>query len=155
MVTSWGEDKLKNLVSKSSAHTTVAVMKTHQFCFTRTYPMGTRVDSSNFNPMADWALGAQLVALNFQTLDQSVRLNQVRHVVTHVAAPAPYFLHHLLLVLAPLWALSRRMFGAPGLLLASKRLRLWRSNCGTGLRDHSSHVEHGACFRVGQLRDDR
>jgi len=76
MVTSWGEDKLKNLVNKSSAHSTVAVMKTHQFCFTRTYPAGTRVDSSNFNPMADWALGAQLVALNFQTLDLSLRLNQ-------------------------------------------------------------------------------
>lgn len=73
------QDKLKNLVAKdkSNSQATVAVLKTHQFCFTRTYPAGTRVDSSNFNPMTDWALGAQLVALNFQTLDASLRLNQV------------------------------------------------------------------------------
>lgn len=97
MVTSWGEDKLKNLVSKTSTQSTVAVMKTHQFCFTRTYPAGTRVDSSNFNPMADWALGAQLVALNFQTLDLSLRLNQVRLDVVHATAPAPQFLRHTLI----------------------------------------------------------
>lgn len=33
----------------------------------RIYPKGTRVDSSNYNPAPAWALGAQLVALNYQS----------------------------------------------------------------------------------------
>ena len=35
--------------------------------FSRIYPKGTRVDSSNYNPAPAWALGAQLVALNYQS----------------------------------------------------------------------------------------
>ena len=33
----------------------------------RVYPAATRIDSSNFNPIAAWALGAQMSALNCQT----------------------------------------------------------------------------------------
>jgi phosphatidylinositol phospholipase C, delta len=33
----------------------------------RTYPKGTRVDSSNYDPMPMWNVGCQLVALNYQT----------------------------------------------------------------------------------------
>jgi phosphatidylinositol phospholipase C, delta len=43
--------------------------KHHQTLFTRVYPKGTRFDSSNYSPMPGWAVGAQLVALNFQTND--------------------------------------------------------------------------------------
>eukprot|EP01117_Protostelium_nocturnum_P011946 TRINITY_DN4370_c0_g1_i2.p1 TRINITY_DN4370_c0_g1~~TRINITY_DN4370_c0_g1_i2.p1 ORF type:complete len:1078 (+),score=361.84 TRINITY_DN4370_c0_g1_i2:54-3287(+) len=35
--------------------------------FTRVYPKGSRVDSSNYNPMTAWNIGCQLVALNYQT----------------------------------------------------------------------------------------
>lgn len=35
----------------------------------RVYPAGLRVNSSNFNPLLHWASGAQLVALNYQTLN--------------------------------------------------------------------------------------
>ncbi|GAX20251.1 phosphatidylinositol phospholipase C, delta [Fistulifera solaris] len=42
---------------------------------TRTYPAGARVDSSNYNPVLAWALGCQLVALNFQTADTALVLN--------------------------------------------------------------------------------
>jgi phosphatidylinositol phospholipase C, delta len=45
---------------------------------TRTYPAGTRVDSSNYNPMVAWAVGCQLVALNFQTHDTALILNDGR-----------------------------------------------------------------------------
>uniref|UniRef100_A0A7S2Y3R2 Phosphoinositide phospholipase C n=1 Tax=Entomoneis paludosa TaxID=265537 RepID=A0A7S2Y3R2_9STRA len=45
---------------------------------TRTYPKGARVDSSNYNPMLAWAVGAQLVALNFQTSDTPLILNDGR-----------------------------------------------------------------------------
>eukprot|EP01064_Diplonema_japonicum_P008891 TRINITY_DN16363_c0_g1_i1.p1 TRINITY_DN16363_c0_g1~~TRINITY_DN16363_c0_g1_i1.p1 ORF type:complete len:935 (+),score=169.22 TRINITY_DN16363_c0_g1_i1:60-2864(+) len=43
---------------------------------TRIYPQGTRIASMNFNPVPAWANGSQLVALNFQTGDYPVRLNQ-------------------------------------------------------------------------------
>ncbi len=33
----------------------------------RVYPKGTRVDSSNLDPVKPWSAGCQLVALNFQT----------------------------------------------------------------------------------------
>lgn len=36
----------------------------------RTYPKGTRVDSSNYMPQLFWNAGCQLVALNFQTLGE-------------------------------------------------------------------------------------
>lgn len=35
----------------------------------RVYPKGTRLSSSNYNPLAAWSVGAQLVALNYQTID--------------------------------------------------------------------------------------
>jgi len=37
--------------------------------FTRTYPAGLRVDSSNYDPLLPWSVGCQLVALNIQTAD--------------------------------------------------------------------------------------
>eukprot|EP00980_Cylindrotheca_fusiformis_P023799 scaffold11028_cov73-Cylindrotheca_fusiformis.AAC.1 len=45
---------------------------------TRTYPAGVRVDSSNYNPMLAWSLGCQMVALNFQTSDTHLILNDGR-----------------------------------------------------------------------------
>lgn len=41
----------------------------------RTYPKGTRVDSSNYLPTIGWAGGNQLVALNYQTPDLAMHLN--------------------------------------------------------------------------------
>jgi len=45
---------------------------------TRTYPAGVRVDSSNYNPILAWAMGCQMVALNFQTSSVEILLNQGR-----------------------------------------------------------------------------
>jgi hypothetical protein len=45
---------------------------------TRTYPAASRVDSSNYNPILAWAMGCQLVALNFQTQDDNLALNDGR-----------------------------------------------------------------------------
>ena len=44
----------------------------------RVYPKGTRFDSSNYHPQASWNCGAQMVALNFQTPDEGMRLNRTR-----------------------------------------------------------------------------
>jgi hypothetical protein len=43
----------------------------------RVYPGPLRVDSSNFNPSLYWAVGCQMVALNFQTAGVATQLNQV------------------------------------------------------------------------------
>ena len=50
----------------------------NKVCFTRTYPKGSRVDSSNYNPVAAWNIGAQVVALNYQTKDFGMRLNRAK-----------------------------------------------------------------------------
>ncbi|KAL7577087.1 hypothetical protein ACA910_019694 [Epithemia clementina (nom. ined.)] len=50
----------------------------NQTHMSRTYPAGSRVDSSNYNPILAWALGCQMVALNFQTEDAFLRLNDGR-----------------------------------------------------------------------------
>lgn len=42
----------------------------------RVYPDPNRVDSSNFNPLKCWGHGLQMVALNYQTDDFHMRLNQ-------------------------------------------------------------------------------
>lgn len=42
----------------------------------RTYPKGSRVDSSNYNPQTMWNAGIQMVAINFQKPDFSMHLNQ-------------------------------------------------------------------------------
>lgn len=36
-------------------------------CFSRIYPMGKRVNSSNYDPFRMWNCGSQMVALNYQT----------------------------------------------------------------------------------------
>lgn len=42
----------------------------------RIYPRGGRVDSSNYMPQIFWNAGCQMVALNFQTPDLAMQLNQ-------------------------------------------------------------------------------
>ncbi|KAK0410349.1 hypothetical protein QR680_005080 [Steinernema hermaphroditum] len=43
---------------------------------TRIYPKGIRFLSDNYNPYKHWACGCQMVALNFQTRDLAMQLNQ-------------------------------------------------------------------------------
>ena len=49
--------------------------KYHRHQFTRIYPKGSRLDSSNFDPIRCWNAGVQLVALNYQTADRAMQLN--------------------------------------------------------------------------------
>ena len=44
-------------------------------CLSRIYPKGSRVDSSNFNPILPWNAGCQLVALNYQTASIPLFIN--------------------------------------------------------------------------------
>lgn len=50
----------------------------HRDNLSRIYPMGTRVDSSNFLPTPHWIGGAHLVALNYQTADAGTLENEGR-----------------------------------------------------------------------------
>ncbi|XP_046842462.1 1-phosphatidylinositol 4,5-bisphosphate phosphodiesterase gamma-1-like isoform X1 [Xenia sp. Carnegie-2017] len=45
----------------------------HQF--SRVYPKGTRVDSSNYDPTPMWNCGVQMAALNYQTPDRAMQIN--------------------------------------------------------------------------------
>ena len=42
----------------------------------RVYPKGTRISSQNLNPVPFWGVGAQICALNWQTFDASMQLNE-------------------------------------------------------------------------------
>ncbi|GAX12788.1 phosphatidylinositol phospholipase C, delta [Fistulifera solaris] len=66
------EPKIYKLVQKRASPQWREYNVSHM---TRTYPAGARVDSSNYNPVLAWAVGCQLVALNFQTADTALALN--------------------------------------------------------------------------------
>lgn len=53
-------------------------LKYHRNQFTRVYPKGSRLDSSNYDPIRLWNSGVQMVALNYQTPDRAMQLNQAK-----------------------------------------------------------------------------
>ncbi len=69
-----GESKITKIIQKSTDNA-VRWCEYNQHHMTRNYPSGARVDSSNYNPISAWAVGCQLVALNFQTSDTPLILN--------------------------------------------------------------------------------
>ncbi|XP_025416925.1 1-phosphatidylinositol 4,5-bisphosphate phosphodiesterase gamma-1 isoform X2 [Sipha flava] len=50
----------------------------HQVQFSRVYPKGQRIDSSNYLPIPLWNAGCQMAALNYQSPDKSMQLNQAK-----------------------------------------------------------------------------
>ncbi|KAI0052834.1 PLC-like phosphodiesterase [Auriscalpium vulgare] len=56
----------------------------------RVYPRGTRVQSTNLNPIKFWRCGSQIAALNWQKYDKSVQINEAMFIGTPgwVAKPA-------------------------------------------------------------------
>jgi phosphatidylinositol phospholipase C, gamma-1 len=50
----------------------------HRNQISRVYPKGQRLDSSNYTPTAFWNVGCQMVALNYQTPDKPMQLNQAK-----------------------------------------------------------------------------
>ncbi|KAH8303730.1 hypothetical protein KR018_008971 [Drosophila ironensis] len=50
----------------------------HRHQISRVYPKGQRLDSSNFNPLPFWNVGSQMIALNYQTGDKAMQLNQAK-----------------------------------------------------------------------------
>jgi hypothetical protein len=52
-----------------------ALYKHNKSYLTRVFPKGTRINSSNVEPTLHWRMGAQMVALNWQRIDQGMMLN--------------------------------------------------------------------------------
>ncbi|KAL5006357.1 hypothetical protein ScPMuIL_015163 [Solemya velum] len=61
--TSLGESKVEKMMDTNME----GVNKLSQKMIVRTYPSGSRTDSSNYNPIKMWCAGCQVVALNYQT----------------------------------------------------------------------------------------
>ncbi|KAK7099384.1 1-phosphatidylinositol 4,5-bisphosphate phosphodiesterase delta-1-like isoform X2 [Littorina saxatilis] len=74
LVYSLGENKVEKLMGTSAMGLNVV---THSKLI-RTYPAGTRTDSSNYNPVPMWNHGCQVVALNYQTGGEAMQLNHGR-----------------------------------------------------------------------------
>eukprot|EP01062_Namystynia_karyoxenos_P012630 TRINITY_DN14558_c0_g1_i1.p1 TRINITY_DN14558_c0_g1~~TRINITY_DN14558_c0_g1_i1.p1 ORF type:complete len:1158 (+),score=310.38 TRINITY_DN14558_c0_g1_i1:92-3475(+) len=55
----------------------MATMMMNTVCFTRIFPKGSRVDSSNLHPGVWWYAGSQIVAFNYQTPDFPIRVNSL------------------------------------------------------------------------------
>ena len=82
----WGASAKPNFV-QSFTETKVeefAKKNRSDFCamncrmLSRIYPKGSRVNSSNYDPTLAWSMGAQVVALNYQTWDDPMFVNDGR-----------------------------------------------------------------------------
>uniref|UniRef100_A0A8C9T815 Phosphoinositide phospholipase C n=1 Tax=Scleropages formosus TaxID=113540 RepID=A0A8C9T815_SCLFO len=71
-LSSFKESKALNLAKTSAT----AFICHNAEKLSRTYPAGSRTDSSNYNPVPLWNAGCQIVALNFQTPCKEMDLNQ-------------------------------------------------------------------------------
>ncbi|KAG5892290.1 hypothetical protein JTB14_020321 [Gonioctena quinquepunctata] len=65
----------ENTAKKLCRKQPLALMAHTQTQLMRTYPAGMRIDSSNFNPVIFWSFGIQMSALNYQTEDTAMQLN--------------------------------------------------------------------------------
>jgi hypothetical protein len=54
----------------------VALLAHNEKYLIRTYPKGIRIRSSNLDPSSYWRMGTQLVALNWQSVDKGIQLNE-------------------------------------------------------------------------------
>jgi phosphatidylinositol phospholipase C, delta len=72
---SFSESKVRSMCRQKHSSRWIEHNQTHM---SRTYPAASRVDSSNYNPLLAWSTGCQMAALNFQTQDAYLRLNDGR-----------------------------------------------------------------------------
>ena len=80
----WGKDaKPYNIMSIAEGKTNaICAKQAEEFramntrMLTRIYPAGSRINSSNYDPTVAWEHGAQCVALNYQTWDEWMRVNE-------------------------------------------------------------------------------
>lgn len=73
-MSSFDESKAGQLINARS--TADKFIKHNQQFLSRIYPKGTRVNSSNYDPIPLWLAGCQMVALNYQAQDKPVAYNR-------------------------------------------------------------------------------
>uniref|UniRef100_A0A4W3IZL3 Phosphoinositide phospholipase C n=1 Tax=Callorhinchus milii TaxID=7868 RepID=A0A4W3IZL3_CALMI len=71
-IRSFAENKVEAIIKQKSK----AFRDYNRRQLSRIYPKGQRIDSSNYDPLILWQHGCQMAALNFQTPDKSMQLNQ-------------------------------------------------------------------------------
>jgi len=72
-MSSFPETKVEKWASRTKAE---LLVKYNRLQLSRVYPKGSRIESSNYDPMPYWVCGSQLLALNYQTPDRAMQLNQ-------------------------------------------------------------------------------
>ncbi|KAI1316363.1 Phospholipase C [Mortierella claussenii] len=77
-------------LGKQSLQEYINLNKSH---LTRVYPAGFRINSTNYDPHHHWAAGAQVVALNYQSHDRGMQMNNAMFTMNghcgYVLKPAP------------------------------------------------------------------
>ncbi|KAG8180062.1 hypothetical protein JTE90_016189 [Oedothorax gibbosus] len=74
-MSSFAESKMEKNVAPGKVNFFVNY---HRRQFSRVYPKGTRLNSSNYDPVRMWNAGVQMAALNYQTPDRATQLNHAR-----------------------------------------------------------------------------
>eukprot|EP01053_Blabericola_migrator_P003504 Blabericola_migrator_1__3503@NODE_203_length_11435_cov_141_633445_g174_i0_p1_GENE_NODE_203_length_11435_cov_141_633445_g174_i0NODE_203_length_11435_cov_141_633445_g174_i0_p1_ORF_typecomplete_len885_score148_01PIPLCX/PF00388_19/3_2e55PIPLCY/PF00387_19/3_6e34Mcp5_PH/PF12814_7/1_6e10C2/PF00168_30/3_5e07PH_12/PF16457_5/8_8e06EFhand_7/PF13499_6/0_018EFhand_7/PF13499_6/0_00087EFhand_7/PF13499_6/1_5e02EFhand_10/PF14788_6/5e05EFhand_like/PF09279_11/29EFhand_like/PF09279_11/0_019EFhand_8/PF13833_6/0_063E len=74
-VCSINEKKFDKYLKMSKAGTGRQLVAFHRQFMSRIYPAGTRLMSSNYNPLPCWNVGCQMVALNYQGIGLSTLMN--------------------------------------------------------------------------------
>lgn len=74
-MSSFAEHKAEKWISPAECS---FMMNYHKKQFTRVYPKGLRAKSSNFDPTKFWNCGVQMTALNYQTPDRAMQINQAK-----------------------------------------------------------------------------
>ncbi|KAJ1919904.1 hypothetical protein H4219_001684 [Mycoemilia scoparia] len=70
-VISMSEKKVAQLIRENKEK----LVALNRKIISRVYPYFSRVNSGNFNPLSFWGSGCQMVALNYQTPDKSMQIN--------------------------------------------------------------------------------
>jgi len=76
-MSSFPETKAERLMCGPSGDPTL-FLKYHRTQFSRVYPKAQRVASDNYSPVPMWGCGSQMVALNYQTGDKPMQINQAK-----------------------------------------------------------------------------
>ena len=71
---SLGEKSINRMIKDDDKK--ISLDKHNRRYLMRVYPLGTRLKSSNFNPLPYWSHGVQMVATNWQTYDLGQQLNE-------------------------------------------------------------------------------
>jgi len=85
----------------------------------RVYPKGLRLQSTNYDPVAFWSAGCQLVAVNWQTVDEGAILNHAMFVDTNGYVLKPLALRQKVIELPTKYSISISIISAQRLPLSS------------------------------------